>query len=129
MSYEVLLAHPYDFLLNIIQHCQDIILIDNAIIIPIMDHIILTCNSINIQLCVAKLMTCCRMFLLHVGNPHMGNFPYLIVISIYVGVSGSYPRYIKRIRFCHMKFCWHIHTIFSPISSSKDRILSLSTML
>ena len=44
-----------------------------------MDHIVLTCNSVTIQLCAAQFMNRCRIFLLPFGKPHMGNTPYLIV--------------------------------------------------
>ena len=53
-------------------------------------------------------MKCCRMFLPPSGKPHMGNPLYLIVLSIYVGASGSRPRDIESITLCHMKFQWQI---------------------
>ena len=46
---------------------------------PIMDHVGLIRNIINITLYAAQLMNHCRMFLLTFGKPHMGNTPYLIV--------------------------------------------------
>ena len=43
-----------------------------------MDHIFLTCNSINIQLRASQFMNFCRMFLLPFRNPHMGNPPQVL---------------------------------------------------
>ena len=40
-----------------------------------MDHIVLTCNSITIQLRVEQFMNYCRMFILPFEKPHMGNPP------------------------------------------------------
>ena len=44
-----------------------------------MDHVVLTYNSVTIQLRAAQFMNLCRMFLLPFRKPHMGNPPYLIV--------------------------------------------------
>ena len=38
-----------------------------------MDHIVLTYNSITIQLRASQFMNHCRMFMLPFGTPHMGN--------------------------------------------------------
>ena len=46
-----------------------------------MDHVVLTYNSVTIQLRAAQFMKRCRMFLLPFVNPHMGNPLYLIVPS------------------------------------------------
>ena len=43
-----------------------------------MDHIVLTCNSINIQLFASQFMNHCRMFLLHFRNPHISNPPQIL---------------------------------------------------
>ena len=43
-----------------------------------MDYIVLTCNSITIQLRSEKIMNRCIMFLLPFGNPHMGNPPQIL---------------------------------------------------
>ena len=40
-----------------------------------MDYIVLTFNSITIQLREAQFMNRCRMFLSPLGTPHMGNPP------------------------------------------------------
>ena len=121
-----------------------------------MDNIVLTFNSVKIQLLAEQFMGGCRIFLSPFRKPHMGNYPYLIMppytweyknpgpafrksslgqssppdsASIYVGVSRSWPRDLESIILCHMKFRWHNHMIFFLISSSNDRILFLSTML
>ena len=44
-----------------------------------MDHTVLTCNSIIIQLRTAQFMNQCRMFLLPSGKPHMGNSPQILL--------------------------------------------------
>ena len=44
-----------------------------------MYNILLTCNSVTIQLRAAQFMNFRRMFLLPFGKTHMGNPPYLIV--------------------------------------------------
>ena len=43
-----------------------------------MDRIVLTYNSINIQLRAEQLMKHCRMFLLHFGKSHKGNPPQIL---------------------------------------------------
>ena len=116
--------------LDFIIHCLKVfILVFIAIKTPIMDHIDLTYNIINIMLYTAHRKNWCRIFISPFGKLHMGNPPYLIVLSIYVAVSVSCPRDLESIRWFHIKFWWHIHMIFCSISSSNDMILSLSTML
>ena len=106
-----------------------VILIYIDIKIPIIYHIELTCNIINIPLYTAQRKNCCRIFVLTFRNTDMFNPPYLIVLFIYIGVSVSWPRDLERIRLFHMKLWCHIHMIFCLISSSNNRILSLLTML
>ena len=116
--------------LDFLIHCLEVFIrVFIAIKIPIMDHIDLTCNLTNIPLYAAHRKNCCRIFLLPFIKPPMGNTPNLIVLSIYVGVSGSWPRDLDSIRWFHIKFWWNIHMIFCSISSINNRISSLSTML
>ena len=95
MSYEVLMAHPYYLLLNLIQYQEDIILIDNDVIFPIMDHIVLTCKITNIQLYDVHRKNYCRMLVLHVGKPHMGNPSYLIVPAYTLEYQDHVPEILR----------------------------------
>ena len=96
------MARNDDHLINIIPKIYDIILIDNAILILIMDQIFLTCNITNIQFYAAHRKNWCKILLLCFVKPHMGNSPYLIVLSIYVIVSYSWPSDLESIRLCDM---------------------------
>ena len=68
-----------------------------------MDNIVLTYNNINITLFAAQRnnhcrIPCCPLELLAwaILLPHSA--------FIYVGVSGSWPRYLDIIRLSHMKY-------------------------
>ena len=100
-----------------------------SIKIAIMDHIDLACNIIDIPLYAGHRKNCCRIFVLLFGNPDIVSPPFLIVLSVYVGVSGYWPRDLEIIRWFHIKFWWQIHMIFCSISPRNDRILSLFKML
>ena len=71
-----------------------------------MDHIVLTCNSINIQLRAAQFMNCCRMFLSPLGNPQMGyppqSLPYLDVTGWFKSPLNTY--FSLRLEFIGYKF-------------------------
>ena len=81
-----------------------VILIYISIKIHIMYHIDLTCIIINNPLDADHRKNCCRIFVMTFGKPDNGNPPYLIVLSIYVGVSGSWPRDIESIRLLYIIF-------------------------
>ena len=60
-----------------------------------MDHIVLTCNSINIQLRAVQFMNYCRMFLSPFGKPYMGNPSYLIVPPYTLEYQDPVPEILR----------------------------------
>ena len=63
-----------------------------------MDRIVLTCNSVTIQLCAAQFINRCRMFMSPFGKPHMGNPPQSIPywdVTDWFSVSSERMFFIK----------------------------------
>ena len=75
-----------------------IFFIDNAILIPIVDNIVLTCNSITIQLRADQFMNRYIMFMSPFGTSHMGNPPQSLPcqdITDWFYVSSEHILFIK----------------------------------
>ena len=63
-----------------------------------MDHIVLTCNSINIKLLAAQFMNRCKLLLLPFVNPHMDNPPQSLPhrdVTDWFKVSSEHILFIK----------------------------------
>ena len=63
-----------------------------------MDHIVLTCNSITVQLCAAQFINHFNMFLLPFIKPHMVNPPQILHywdVMDWISVSSEPIFFIK----------------------------------
>ena len=97
---------------------------NNAIIIPIIDHIVLTCNSITIKIHAAQFMNRCRMFLLIFRKPQMGNIPqslpYWDVPDLFVNrwrIWSFDPPYNRLPGFAKKRVNWSSEIKHSPSNS------------
>ena len=71
----MLMAYPYNLLNNTKPVMIGSLPYLNFHHNPIMYHIGLTCNIINVTLYASQRKSCCKIFLLPLEMPHIGNIP------------------------------------------------------